>query len=390
MTTPITVLHAHAGNLYGGVETAITTLARHPHHVHHRFALCYHGRLATELRRDGADVTLLGAARWSRPWSVWGARGRFARLLDAQRPTAVLCHSPWSLAVFGPAVRARRIPLVLWAHGAYSGSHWLERLARLTAPPALALCNSAYTMAALPNAFPAIPAHVLRPPVEPPPTFGPARRPAKRGGHGATPDSVVITLVGRLERWKGHQMLIDALAALAGNPAWTAWIVGGAQLRGEEAYRVELERRANEARIASRVHFLGQRDDVASLLWASDIYCQPNTGAEPFGIALVEALYAGLPIVTTDLGGAREIVTPECGVLVPPADLAALRAALEQLLGDAALRRRLGAAGPARATELSAPAYFAERLATLLERVASRGTPAAEPGVASGFEQQGP
>jgi glycosyltransferase involved in cell wall biosynthesis len=368
--TPFTVLHAHSGNLYGGVETVMTTLARHPHHLNHRFALCYDGRLATELRRAGAEVHLLDAARWSRPWSVLRVRRRLAALLDAQRPGAVLCHSPWGLALFGPVARARGIPLVLWVHAAFTGRHWLERLARISARPTLALCNSEYTKAALPRAFPGTRAEVVHPPVEPPPVFEPARRTAKREGHGADPETVVITLVSRLERWKGHAALLSALAALKQVPGWKAWIVGGPQRPAEDAYRVALERQATEARIADRVHFLGQRDDIASLLWASDIYCQPNTGAEPFGITFVEAMYAGLPVVATALGGAREIVTPACGVLVPPGDTPALRATLEQFVADAALRRRLGAAGPARAVELCAPARIAERLRDLLEEVA--------------------
>ncbi len=369
MTPPLTVLHAHAGNTYGGVETAMATLARHPHHLGHRFALCYDGRLAAELRRAGAELDPLEAARWSRPWSVLRTRRRLAALLDARRPDVVLCHSPWGLSLFGPVARARGIPLVLWAHGPFTGRHWLEQIARYAARPDLALCNSEYTKTAVPRAFPRTRAEVLHPPVEPPPTFEPARRPAKRGGHGADPATVVITLVGRFERWKGHGALLAALASLKGVASWRAWIVGGPQRPAEDGYRVELERQANEARIADRVHFLGQRDDVASLLWASDIYCQPNTGAEPFGVSFVEAMYAGLPIVATALGGAREIVTPACGVLVPPGDIAALRATLERFVADAALRRQLGAAGPARAVELCAPARIAERLRELLQEV---------------------
>ena len=75
-------------------------------------------------------------------------------------------------------------------------------------------------------------------------------------------------------------------------------------------------------------------------------------------------------MVATALGGARELGTPACGVLVPPGDIPALRAGLERLVTDAALRRRLGVAGPARAVELCAPARIAERLRELLEEVA--------------------
>ncbi len=74
------------------------------------------------------------------------------------------------------------------------------------------------------------------------------------------------------------------------------------------------------------------------LLAAADIHCQPNTGPEPFGITFIEALYAGLPVVTTSIGGALEIVDGSCGMLVEPNDPAALAGALRRLIEDRELR----------------------------------------------------
>ncbi len=372
MTVPLAVLHAYSGNLFGGVETILSTLARHPGTFQHHFALCYEGRLARELRQAEAQVEMLRTVRLGRPWTVLRARRRLGKIMRAQWPAAVMCHSPWALAVFGPAVRTEGVPLVLWAHEAFTGRHWLERLARITAPPDIALCNSEYTRTAFASAFPTSRVDVVYPPVAPPPSFDPDRRPAKREGHGASPDTVVITLVARLERGKGHAALLAALASLRDRPGWTAWIVGGAQRRAEDVYRAEIERQTNEARIADRVHFLGQRDDVAALLWASDIYCQPNTRPDSFGISFIEALYAGLPVITTDLGGAREIVTPACGVLVPAGDPVALRDALERMIADGNLRQRLGAAASARAAALCTPEAAVQRLTEVLVGVVRR------------------
>ena len=88
---------------------------------------------------------------------------------------------------------------------------------------------------------------------------------------------------------------------------------------------------------------------------AADIHCQPNTGAEPFGIAFVEALAAGLPVVATRLGGALEIVDDRCGRLVPAGDASALAGALTQLIDDPPLRRCLADAARARARQVSDP-----------------------------------
>src|SRR5262245_17467790 len=104
---------------------------------------------------------------------------------------------------------------------------------------------------------------------------------------------------------------------------------------------------------------------------AADIYCQPNTGPEPFGVAFVEALYTGLPVVTTGFGGATEIVDETCGMLTPPEDGAAVAAALRALI-TASSRRELVAAGRARAAALCDPAVRLQRLAALISSPPSR------------------
>jgi glycosyltransferase involved in cell wall biosynthesis len=100
---------------------------------------------------------------------------------------------------------------------------------------------------------------------------------------------------------------------------------------------------------------------------AADIYCQPNTGPEPFGIALVEALNAGLPVVTSDLGGAREIVTEACGLTCAPGDSARLAAILERLIVNPAERLAMGKAGPVRGQELCDPERQIKAMATALD-----------------------
>ncbi len=155
-----------------------------------------------------------------------------------------------------------------------------------------------------------------------------------------------------MEEWKGQALHLEALGRLTDLTGWVCWLVGGAQRSGEMQYLARLKKRAEELGIADHVRFPGQRSDVEKLLAAADIYCQPNTGPEPFGIAFIEALYAGLPVVTTAIGGACEIVDESCGVLVPPQDKDALAESLRSLIQDQIRRARLGAAGPARARKL--------------------------------------
>jgi glycosyltransferase involved in cell wall biosynthesis len=354
------VLHLTAGNMYGGIETLFVTLARRRDlcpAMTPRFGLCFEGRLSKELRATGVTVDVLGAVRFSRPWTVWLARRRLKALLARERPDAVICHECWPHALFAPVVRRSGLPLVFWAHGLHAGLDWPERWARRT-PPDLVLANSRATLATLGVLFPSTRAEVLYLPVDTPPAELGDRevRRSVRAELGTPEDAVVIVQAARLESWKGHDVLVEALGALASEVSgWHCWIAGGAQRAEESAHLAGLERRVAELGLADRVRFLGARRDVPRLLAAADIHCQPNTGPEPFGIAFVEALHAGLPVVTSAAGGALEIVDETCGVLLPPGDSAAVATALAALVRDPERRRRLGAAGPARAREMCEP-----------------------------------
>ena len=360
----VRVLHINAGNLYGGVESILVTLARFrsacPAMASH-FALCHEGRLSNELKDAAVPVYLLGGVRISRPWTIWRARRRLRRLLRLERFDLVICHMPWSLAVFGKAVRDTHQRLGFWAHGFHTGRSWLERLA-LRMPPDLAIANSHFTETGLSNLFPASPRTVIYPPVGL--NAGPAgtERSKVREQLGAGEDTVVIIQVGRMEAWKGHALHLEALAQLKVAAKWTCWMVGGAQTQVEEEYFAKLEKMAGQLGIAGQVRFLGQRSDVAELLAAADIFCQPNAAPEPFGIVFVEALRAGRPVVSTALGGALEIVDQSCGLLVVPDSPDALAAALEQLILNLELRARLSGGGTARAAELCDPATQMKRL----------------------------
>jgi glycosyltransferase involved in cell wall biosynthesis len=123
------------------------------------------------------------------------------------------------------------------------------------------------------------------------------------------------------------------------------------------------------------VRFLGHRSDIDRLMAAADIYCQPNTEPEPFGVALVEAMWAGRPVVTTDAGGlAHEIAGGDrspTGLVLAAHDEPALVSALRELVLSADLRARLGAEGPATARRLCDPSRQLRELATLFSPAAS-------------------
>jgi glycosyltransferase involved in cell wall biosynthesis len=359
---PIRVLHLCAGNLYGGIERIVAECARTPSpDMEPLFAVCFEGRLTQELDAAGARCTRLGTARVSRPHTIVRARRLLARALEADRPHAVLCHSSWMFGLAAPVVRATGAALVLWVHDCLSGRTWIERWAGLTSPDFI-IANSRFTARSVAALYPRIPLVVLYAPVPPAGDSGPDRG-ALRATLGAADDRLpVIVIASRFERWKGHRALIAAAARIA--EPWRIWIAGHPQRKSEFEYERHLRALAAASGAGDRVRFLGERRDVPALMRAADLHCQPNTSPEPFGLAFVEALHAGLPVVTTAIGGALEIVTDDCGVLVAAGDDDALEQALRTLILDRSLRARLGSAGPGRARELCDPQ---RQLASLAE-----------------------
>jgi glycosyltransferase involved in cell wall biosynthesis len=370
------VLHVQNGRMYGGVQRMLVCLATERAQapgMEPVFALCFAEKLAAELAATGAQVEILGPAQTSRPWQWLRAAWRLSSLLAREHFAAVVCHGSWPLALFGICARLRKIPLVLWMHNdtKIRNKNFVETLAGWMRPD-LVVANSAYTAASLPLLFTNPPPHVVLPcPVSMPPRRVAAedRRATLRAEFQTPGDAVVIALAGRPEPWKGHADLLTALAQISSSAPWVCWIIGGAFTAEQSAFVATLGDRARELGIARRVRFVGQREDVAELLAAADLFCQPNVTPEPFGIVFVEALYAGLPVVTTDHGGGREIVNVNCGRLVAPGDSRALAATLEELVNNADLRRALSRAAAPRGAQISDPARVLPALQSSLTRL---------------------
>ena len=166
--------------------------------------------------------------------------------------------------------------------------------------------------------------------------FSPGPAAQARAALGLDPDGVVIGIVATLRSWKGHRHLFEAFAGLADRGARLVVVGDGPQ-------REALEALAGELAIADRVRFTGNQADVAPWMRAFDVFCLPSYANEGVPQALMQAMACGLPVITTAVGSIAEIVQDgDTGLMVPPEDPASLRAAIERLLGDGALRARLG------------------------------------------------
>jgi glycosyltransferase involved in cell wall biosynthesis len=164
---------------------------------------------------------------------------------------------------------------------------------------------------------------------------------------GLPDDQLIIGTVGRLDVQKGHRYLIEAASEL--NDVRLA-IAGDGPLLGElQAYSDSLK---------EGVIFTGMLmpEKVPLFLRAIDIFCFPSLW-EGFGIALAEAMAAGLPIVSSDILPLREVLG-ETGILVPPGDAVGLRKALKRLIDDASLRETYGQQAKERAVIFSIENYI--------------------------------
>lgn len=187
----------------------------------------------------------------------------------------------------------------------------------------------------------------------------PARpRDEVRAELGLAPEARVLLVLAALVRRKGIDVLLEALALLGDGPAAPALLVAGA---GPE--RAALEELARARGLAARVRFLGQREDKAELLHACDVFCLPSR-LEGLGVAALEAMACGRPVLATRVGGLAEaVVDGRTGLVVEPEAPAALAAALARLLADPALCRRLGEEGPRRVAE----GFLAEQMTAAYE-----------------------
>lgn len=160
-------------------------------------------------------------------------------------------------------------------------------------------------------------------------------------------DKYLVLIVARLHPEKGHTYLFQALQQLRGQLDKPVLLLVAGQGPFEQAYRDEVRALG----IDDMVRFVGFRRDVPDLMAAADIVLLPSV-AEAFGLVLTEALYVGTPVIATQVGGIPEIIEDgRDGLLVPPADSAALAAAIRDLLLDPLRRRSMAGSGKAKVAQ---------------------------------------
>lgn len=192
-------------------------------------------------------------------------------------------------------------------------------------------------------------------------------RDAMRSAIGAPADAPLAGIIARLTEQKAHRHLFDAMASTPGLSPLHLVVVGDGELRDD------LRARVDRLGISARVHFLGARRDLGDLLAAIDMFVMPSLW-EGLPLSMVLAMGAGLPVIATRVAGIPEVVRDgTTGLLVPPADVPALGAALARLVSDPALRQSLGAAARAFVRPRFGVDGYVEAVSGLYDRLLAEG-----------------
>ncbi len=159
---------------------------------------------------------------------------------------------------------------------------------------------------------------------------------------GLATKEIAIGMVGQIIHRKGVDILIGAARQLLRQRDDLVFLIAGPTMPGHEEYSRHVHKAAEESDLRSRVRFLGSRSDIPDFLASLDIFVLP-TRAEPFGLVVIEAMGAGLPVVVSKVGGIPEIVSsPEIGRLVDPLVPEAFAAEIAELLALPDLGRSIG------------------------------------------------
>ncbi len=193
----------------------------------------------------------------------------------------------------------------------------------------------------------------------------PNARQAARAALGLAPEDVAVGAVAMLEPRKGHRFLLEAMALARRRAAEPGGALGAARLRGfiagDGSQRDALAADAKRLGLDDAVRFLGPVDDPLELLRALDIFVMPSV-YEGLGVAALEAMACGLPVIASDTGGLREAVEDgRTGMLASPGDAVALAYAIETLAEAPAIRAAMGAAARDRAIEQYGMMAMAQR-----------------------------
>lgn len=359
MAEPVaTVLFLERGGEVGGAERVLLDLAARADRARFRtLAVCLAaGRLPTRLAEAGTPTTVFPVGRLREVHRVAAAMAGLVRLAKSEGVDVIHANGTMMLLYAGPVARLAGCRLV-WQVYDPQGTHGLARRCFVAVAsrfrPDWTVFGTLEVEESHRRVFGRIRrASTILPGVD---VAGLAATPGDRSvlPAGVPASAVVALALARYVPGKGIEDLIDAVARVGSAvPALHVVVCGGLPAAG---YAESLERLVAEKGVADRFHLLGHvpEETARNLLASCDLLVHPAT-KEPFGLAVVEAMAAGKPVVAADAAGpSHTVLDGVTGILYPRGDSGRLAEALARLATDGGLRRQLGEAGRRRAEEFT-------------------------------------
>ena len=316
----------------GGMERLLVEFARHADRSRfdlHFVSLSTRGPVADELEAMGWPVTAMEEPPGLRP----GLVVRLSKVLRRWGADVVHAHNTKPLLYGGPAAKMAGASRVVYTrHGQRHGATWqqnlLFRLASRTADHVVCVSEDSAALCVREGVGGGRVTRIWN-----------GIDTSRFGFTGPCPGGPAV-MVGRLSPEKSVDTLLRAARLIAdADPSFRL------EIAGDGACAPALRELAAGLSLGGHVRFLGEVRDVPSLLGRAALFVLPSL-TEGVSLTLLEAMACGLPVVTTRVGGNPEVVAEgETGLLVAPADPAALADAVLRVMGDAELARRMGEAG---------------------------------------------
>jgi glycosyltransferase involved in cell wall biosynthesis len=356
----------------GGSEKMLWTILRH----HDRMRLepivvfLQPGPFEREVAGLGVGTHVVDAGRLRDvDAAVRTVRG-LSTLLRVEKPNLVLNWMAKSQLYGAPAALLAGIGnrVVWWQHGVPE-SHWLDRLATML--PARAIgCSSDASAQAQERLWPSRRTFVVHPGIDPPTATADDGRHLRRV-LGIPDGRHVVGIVGRLQPWKGQDRLIRAAAELRDRGREVHVLVVGGSAHGfSPEYEPELHQLVTDLALDGSVVFTGQVADASPYIAAMDVLVNASD-SEPLGIVLLEGMAQGVAVVAVASGGPAEVIETEAsGLLVSDGTPTQLAGAVERLVVDEVLRRRIAEAGRRRFERLFSARRMTDELHSRFEALA--------------------
>lgn len=361
----------------GGAEQSLVLLLRHlPPDIEPTVILFHDGAFAAQLRGEGFKVVINAIPEASakstreRP-SLAAIVGivpstlRLAGILRRGRFDVVHTNTVKAHLVGAIAARLAGIPCVMHLRDILVGFGLAATrlVSRTCARERIAIASSVARTYALPKTT------VIENPVDLAVERAPRDAGAARRKLGLPPDVPIVGIVGRINRWKGHDVFIRAAEQARRRTPLHCAIVGEARFRDED-FVPELHALVQQLEMVSDVTFVPWSDDPGAVFCALDVHVNAST-REPFGRTVVEAAAAGVPTVCfSDAGVAEFMESGRTGIVVAPGDVSALAEGIVRYVADPAERERASAAARDWVARFDAGRH-AERVAAILRRAAA-------------------